>query len=199
MNCCKQEQATTKEYDKILTRIQVLEDGRMLAKEARNWKIEGQKKRITREEYRRLWNEFETGGFMAQKGLWNVAKEKILQDRGALPKEEGDMVSVHEENFQSSWLRKDVEGIEERKKDRKEKFGGEESKSETREVERKEEKTVVVERRCVDLFFPVMFLRNLVPWMIWEVSGILGKTFLSDSCGVFGVCACGFVVCACCY
>ena len=26
-------------------------------------------------------------------------------------------------------------------------------------------------------FFPVMFLRNLVPWMIWEVSGDLGTTF----------------------
>ena len=28
---------------------------------------------------------------MAQKGLWNVAREQILQDRGALPKEEGDI------------------------------------------------------------------------------------------------------------
>ena len=27
---------------------------------------------------------------MAQKDLWNVAREKMLQDRGALPKEEGD-------------------------------------------------------------------------------------------------------------
>ena len=29
---------------------------------------------------------------MAQKGLWNVASKKMLQDRGALPKEEGDFV-----------------------------------------------------------------------------------------------------------
>ena len=29
---------------------------------------------------------------MAQKGLWNVAREQILQDRSAaLPKEEGDI------------------------------------------------------------------------------------------------------------
>ena len=29
---------------------------------------------------------------MAQKGLWNVAREQILQDRcAALPKEEGDI------------------------------------------------------------------------------------------------------------
>ena len=27
---------------------------------------------------------------MAQKGLWNLAGEKALQDRGALPEEEGD-------------------------------------------------------------------------------------------------------------
>ena len=38
-----------------------LEDGRVPAKEARTWKIEGQKRRITRRKYRRLWNEFETG------------------------------------------------------------------------------------------------------------------------------------------
>ena len=45
MNCCKLEQAGTKEYGKMIKRIQVLEDGRVLAKEARNRKIEGQKKK----------------------------------------------------------------------------------------------------------------------------------------------------------
>ena len=34
----------TKEHGKMLTRVQVLEEGRVLANEARNWKIEGQKK-----------------------------------------------------------------------------------------------------------------------------------------------------------
>ena len=29
---------------------------------------------------------------MAQKGPWNVAREIMLQDRGALPEEEGDIV-----------------------------------------------------------------------------------------------------------
>ena len=32
----------TKEYGKMLKNIQVLEDGRVPAKEAQNWKIEGQ-------------------------------------------------------------------------------------------------------------------------------------------------------------
>ena len=36
------------------------------------------KKRTTRKEYRRLWKEFETGGFMAQKDLWKVARESML-------------------------------------------------------------------------------------------------------------------------
>ena len=51
---------------------------------------------------------------MAQKGQWN-----LLQDRGALPKEEGDSVreykARHGEHFLSTWLREDLEGMEERK------------------------------------------------------------------------------------
>ena len=39
-----------------------------------------------------VFDEFETGGFLAQRGLWNVAREKMLQDRGALLQEEGDIV-----------------------------------------------------------------------------------------------------------
>ena len=39
----------------------------------------------------------------------------MLQDRGAMPKEEGDIVrkykAMHEDNFLSSWVREDVEGI----------------------------------------------------------------------------------------
>ena len=76
MNCCKPEQVGTKEHGKMFKRFQVLEDGRIPARRARNWKIEGQMKMITRKENRRLWNEFEMGGFMAQTGPWNVARER---------------------------------------------------------------------------------------------------------------------------
>ena len=38
MNCCKLVQVGTKDYGKMLNRIQVLEDGRVLAKEAKNWR-----------------------------------------------------------------------------------------------------------------------------------------------------------------
>ena len=40
----------------------------------------------------RLLGKFEMEGFMAQKGLWNLARENMLQDRGALPEEEGDVI-----------------------------------------------------------------------------------------------------------
>ena len=28
---------------------------------------------------------------MAQRGLWNIAKQRLLEDMGALPEEEGDL------------------------------------------------------------------------------------------------------------
>ena len=99
--------------------IQTPEDGGVADKEAKNWRIEGQKKRITRKEYQRLVNKFEMEGFVAQKGLWNLAREKNLRERGELPKEEGDAVREHkamrEEKFLSSWLREDGRERERRK------------------------------------------------------------------------------------
>ena len=99
-----------KEYGKMMKIIQTLEDGSVPAKEATNWRIEGQKKIITRKEYQRLVNKFEMEGFMAQKVLRNLAKEMNLTEE-KLSKEEGDAVreykATHEENFLSSWLRED--------------------------------------------------------------------------------------------
>ena len=74
MICCMSEQVGTKEHGKTLKRIKTLEDGRVPAKEATNWEIEGPKRRITRKEYQRLLNKFEMEVFMAQTGLWNLAK-----------------------------------------------------------------------------------------------------------------------------
>ena len=76
MSCCKPKQGGTNEHGKMLKQIQVLEDGRVLAKESRNWNIEGQKRRIARKEYKRLFYEFE---MMAQKGLWDFAREKCYR------------------------------------------------------------------------------------------------------------------------
>ena len=48
---------------------------------------------------------------MAQRG--NIAKQRMLEDRGALPKEDGDQVrqykALHEDNFLGHWLRVDME------------------------------------------------------------------------------------------
>ena len=76
----------------MMKRIQTLEEGRVPAKEAKNWRIEGEEKRITRKEYQRLLNNVEMEGLMAQKGLWNLEKEKMMKERGELPNEEGDVV-----------------------------------------------------------------------------------------------------------
>ena len=56
---------------------------------------------------------------------------------------------MHEENSPSSWLREDVEGMEERERERerrteRKKAGEEESRSGNRRVDREEEKPVVV-------------------------------------------------------
>ena len=111
MNCCEPEPMGTQAHGKMLKRIQVLDDGRVPAKEARSWRIEGQKTRITRKGHQRLLSKVEIEGFMSQKGLWNLVREKVLRERGALPKEEGDVIrkykAMHEENFLSSWLRED--------------------------------------------------------------------------------------------
>ena len=46
----------------MLKRSQVLEDGRVPAKDARSWRMEGQKRRITRKAYQRLLNKFDMEG-----------------------------------------------------------------------------------------------------------------------------------------
>ena len=76
MHCCRLEPMGTQEYGRMLKRIQVVEDGRVQAKDARSCRIEGQKKRTTRKEYQRLLNKFEVASFLAQIGLWNLVREK---------------------------------------------------------------------------------------------------------------------------
>ena len=77
----------------------------------------------------------------------------MLQDRGVLLKEEGDVIreyeAMHKGNFLSSWLKeegKDKEAITmEIDKETKE----ETSKKRMREEEKEEQETVSAERRCV--------------------------------------------------
>ena len=39
-NCCRPEQTGTKEFGKMMKRIQILEEGRVPAKETKNWRKE---------------------------------------------------------------------------------------------------------------------------------------------------------------
>ena len=119
-------------------------------KEAKNWRIEREKKRITRNKYQRLLNYFDTEGLMAQKCLWNLAKENIVKERGELSNKVGDAVSeyvaMHEENFWSSWLREDERGKEERMA-KAEKNEEERCEKMKREEEKEENETGTLRRR----------------------------------------------------
>ena len=82
------------------------------------------KRRTTRKEYKKLRNKLEMESFMAQKSLWNLARNKKVQDMSALPKEESDVIReykvMHEENFLSNRLRED--GKDKTKDKKKEKW-----------------------------------------------------------------------------
>ena len=56
MNCCRPEQMGTKEFGRMLKRLQTLQEGTAPAKETKNGRIDGKKKRITRREYQRLFS-----------------------------------------------------------------------------------------------------------------------------------------------
>ena len=157
---CEPEQLGTQEFDKMMNRIQTLE-GRVPAKEAKNWSVEGEKKIITRKEYKRLVNNFEMEGLMAQKGLWNLAKEKIMKEGGELPDEESDAA----ENFWSSWLREDERGKEERmaKAEKKEEEKGEKRKRRKKRMKRRRSEEDV---RVVFLW---RLLKSLVKGETWRV------------------------------
>ena len=72
----------TKEHGKMIRRIQTLEHGRVPAQEAKYWRIEGQKKRITRKEYQRLVNKFGMEGFMELcKRKYPKGKRRVAQER----------------------------------------------------------------------------------------------------------------------
>ena len=136
VNCCEPEQVDTKEFGKMVKIIQTLDKGKVPAKEAKNWRIGREKKRITRQENKSVLNNFEMEGLMAQKGLWNLAKEK-MRERGEWPNEGGDVVreykAMHDEGFWSSWLRED-EKSKERKAEAEGK-GEEEGEKRKREEE----------------------------------------------------------------
>ena len=117
---------------------------------------------------------------------WLKKSNRILslEDRGALPEEDGNQLrecrAMHEENFLSSWPREDVEERKAEMERLNEEAKQEKSKSGRREVEREGER-VEIKRMCLNRVSSGFF-ENFSPMTEWESDG--------DSLGSFGVRAC---------
>ena len=157
MKCCKPEQVGTKEHGNMLKRIQ-----KKAASLPRKQEIDRLKDRKEGSQ-----------GKNTEKGLWKVARENMLQDRGALPEEEGDFVrqckATLEEKFLSIW-REDVEDKVERRRKVNRETREKVSRRGKREEEKGEDETVAVERRCVNPFSVILW-RNSVSGRIRIVVG----------------------------
>ena len=103
MNRCRPETKDTNERVQMLTVILEPEGGEVPGRNAEGWKVEGEQRSVTRKECKNLRDTCEDGGCMAQKALWNIDKKRMLEDRGALPNEEGNWVgyqkAMHKDNF----------------------------------------------------------------------------------------------------
>ena len=89
---------------------------------------------------------------MAQNELWNVAREKMLEERDALPEEDGNQLreykALHEENFISSWLRENVEGGEAEMQEWRKEAGEDANEHAKRKVEGEERENGDQEKVC---------------------------------------------------
>ena len=92
---------------------------------------------------------------------------------------------MHEENFLGSWLREDVEGKEEGRKDREETVREEESRSGKRDVEREGGETVV-KRRCETPFSRGNFEEFSPVEVLGDFGFLCGGSGGSSVCGSAG-------------
>ena len=92
MNRRKPDKIDTKEYGKMLRRI--LSFCPSIFRPLAFWActLPSSRMRVTKKECKRLREELEVGDLMAQKRLWHLANRRMLDDRGAVPKEEGDLM-----------------------------------------------------------------------------------------------------------
>ena len=83
MTRCRPEQSDTKEHGNMLNRESSSQKkDRCRTENATGWKVDGDKTRVTREECKRLREEFEVGGFTAQKRVVEYQqKEKVGRQR----------------------------------------------------------------------------------------------------------------------
>ena len=91
---------------------------------------------------------------------------------------------MHEENFLSSWLRKDGDDKKGRQMeaDRETKEEMSKKKKKTREEEKEENETVIVKRRCVNLLSPEAF-NIFSQGEVLESCGNSWSDLWDESCG----------------
>ena len=143
--------------------------------------LKDKREEIMEKEYQRLLNKFEMEGFMAHKGLWSLAREEMLRDRGALPKEECDFIrehrAMHEENFLSSWQREEETEKEEIILETGKETEEERGKKRRREEEKEENESESVKGSFVSSV-SVQSFDIFSQGEIWRVVVIfVGKTF----------------------
>ena len=90
------EKMDTKQCQKIISESKS-------SKRRENGKLKGKKRRVTSKERKRLREGLEVGGFLVQKDHGTSPKKRMLEDGGALPKEDGDLLrenqAMHEETL----------------------------------------------------------------------------------------------------
>ena len=75
VGCCRLDKKDTKGYWKMANMIFKVQEGEVPDRDAKGWKVDGEKRRVTRNEGTKPREEFEVGGFMAQKGLCKPKRE----------------------------------------------------------------------------------------------------------------------------
>ena len=102
----------------------------------------------------------EDGGSWHKNALWNIAKKRVLAGRGAMPREEDDLVrqyeATYEESSLSTWPKEDTEGKAEEVEEMRKRTKEEEIKSGRREVEGEMER-IAVDRKRACFEPPFMF------------------------------------------
>ena len=80
------------EYGKMLNIILQIPEERVPDRSARGREVEVYKRRVSRKECKRLREEFEVGGFIAQDRFVEHCQKRTPEDSGALRKEEGNII-----------------------------------------------------------------------------------------------------------
>ena len=88
MNHCRPEKTDTKEHGKMLKILLKLEEGRVPHGNAKGWKVEGDRRRVTRRECKRLGEEFGVGGFVAQKDCGTLPRGECWKTEERYPERE---------------------------------------------------------------------------------------------------------------